>query len=78
MHSVIIIWMEKSKNTCGIYMISIDIHKMLSLVKSDDSLRQLAASVYEERNSHVNCRSAKDGIDMNALLQETVNRAVYK
>lgn len=55
-----------------------DIYKLLSLVKLDDSLRQLAASVYEERKPHINCRSAKDGIVMNALLQEIVDRAVYK
>lgn len=55
-----------------------DIYKLLSLVKLDDSLRQLAASVYEERKPHVNCRSAKDGIVMNALLQEIIDRAVYK
>lgn len=55
-----------------------DIYKLLSLVKLDDSLRQLAASVYEERKPHVNCRSAKDGISMNALLQEIIDRAAYK
>ena len=55
-----------------------DIYKLLSLVKLDDSLRQLAASVYEERKPHVNCRSAKDGIAMNALLQEIIDRAAYK
>lgn len=55
-----------------------DIYKLLSLVKLDDSLRQLAASVYEERKPHINCRSAKDGIVMNAILQEIIDRAVYK
>ena len=55
-----------------------DIYKLLNVVKLDDSLRQLAASVYEERKPHVNCRSAKDGIVMNALLQEIIDRAVYK
>lgn len=55
-----------------------DIYKLLNVVKLDDSLRQLAAAVCEERKPHVNCRSAKDGIVMNALLQEIVDRAVYK
>jgi len=35
-------------------------------------------SVREERKPHVNCRSAKDGIDMNALLQEILDKSVYK
>ena len=55
-----------------------DIYKLLSIVKLDDPLRQLAASVYEERKPHVNCRSAKEGVVMNALLQEMVDRAVYR
>lgn len=55
-----------------------DIYKLLNVVKLDDSLRQLAASVREERKPHVNCRSAKDGIVMSALLQEIINRSIYK
>ena len=55
-----------------------DIYKLLNVVQLDDSLRQLAAAVYEERKPHVNCRSAKDGIIMSALLQEIIDRSVYK
>lgn len=55
-----------------------DIYKLLSVVKLDESLRQLATAVYEERKPHVNCRSAKDGIVMSALLQEIIDRSVYK
>ena len=55
-----------------------DIYKLLSIVKVDDSLRQLARAVYEERKPHINCRSAKDGVDMHTLLQEIIDRAVYK
>lgn len=55
-----------------------DVYKLLSIVKIDDSLSQLAVAVYEERKPHVNCRSAKDGIVINALLQEIVDRAVYR
>lgn len=55
-----------------------DIYKLLSVVKLDDALRHLAIAVYEERKPHINCRSAKEGIVMNALLQEIIDRAVYK
>ena len=41
-------------------------------------MKQLVQSVREERMPHVNCRSAKDGIDMNALLQEILDKAAYR
>lgn len=55
-----------------------DIYKLLDVVTLDDSMKELAQSVREERKPHVNCRSAKDGIDMNALLQEIIDKAIYK
>ena len=55
-----------------------DIYKLLDVVALDDSVKELVQSVREERKPHVNCRSAKDGIDMNALLQDIVDKAVYK
>ena len=55
-----------------------DIYKLLDVVTLDDSMKELVRSVREERKPHVNCRSAKDGIDMNALLQEIVDKAVYR
>lgn len=55
-----------------------DVYKLLNVVNLDDSLHQLATAVYEERKPHVNCRSAKDGIVMSALLQEIIDRSVYK
>lgn len=55
-----------------------DIYKLLAVVTLDDSMKELVGRVREERKPHVNCRSAKDGIDMNVLLQEIVSKAVYK
>lgn len=55
-----------------------DIYKLLDVVTLDDSMKELVQSVREERKPHVNCHSAKNGIDMNALLQEIVDKAVYK
>lgn len=55
-----------------------DIFKLLDVVTLNDSMRQLVQSVREERKPHVNCRSAKDGVDTNALLQEILDKAVYK
>lgn len=55
-----------------------DIYKLLGVVTLADSMKELVQSVREERKPHVNCRSAKDGIDMNALLQDIVDKAIYK
>lgn len=55
-----------------------DIYKLMGTVTLNDSVKKLVQSVREERKPHVNCRSAKDDIDMDALLQEILDRAVYK
>lgn len=55
-----------------------DIYKLLDVVTLDDSMKELAQDVREERKPHVNCRSAKEGIDMNVILQEIVDKTVYK
>ena len=55
-----------------------DIYKLLTVVELNDALKQLAKDVFEERKNHVNCHSAKDGIDMGALLQEIIDKDVYK
>lgn len=55
-----------------------DIYKLSEIVSLDESLRTLARDVYMEREPHVQCRSAKPDIDMNALLQEVIDKEVYK
>ena len=55
-----------------------DIYKLLGIVELNEELRMLAKNVFEERKGHPNCRSAKDGIDINMLLQEIIDKEVYK
>lgn len=55
-----------------------DIYKLMETVTLNDSVKKLVQSVREDRKPHVNCRSAKDDIDMNVLLQEILDKAVYK
>lgn len=55
-----------------------DIFKLLDVVTLDDAMKMLVQSVREERKPHANCRSAKDGIDMDALLQNIVDQSVYR
>ena len=55
-----------------------DIYKLLDIVEINNELRELVKDVYEERKGHQNCHSAKDGIDMNSLLQEIIDKEIYK
>lgn len=55
-----------------------DIYKLLGVVEINDELRQLAIGVKEERKKHKTCLSAQDNIDMNLLLQEIIDKDVYK
>lgn len=55
-----------------------DIYKLSEIVTIDDNIRVLIKEVYEDRKPHDLCHSAKDGIDMNFLLQEIIDKAVYK
>lgn len=55
-----------------------DICKLLDVVVLDESMRKLACDVREERKRHVNCRSAKDGVNVNELLQRILDLEIYK
>lgn len=55
-----------------------DIYKLLDVVEINNELRQLALEVREERKKHKTCLSAQDGVDINLLLQEIIDKDVYK
>ncbi|MBQ4620253.1 MAG: nucleotidyl transferase AbiEii/AbiGii toxin family protein [Clostridia bacterium] len=55
-----------------------DIHKLLGGVEINDDLKKLMLAVREERKPHKTCHSAQDSVDMNVLLQEIVDKGVYK
>ena len=55
-----------------------DIFKLSDIVSLDSNLKQLVSEVFDERKPHEQCRSAKDGIDMNVLLQEIIDKDIYK
>lgn len=55
-----------------------DLYKLSDIVSLNADLKQLVSEVFEERKSIERCRSAKDGVDMNALLQEIIDKDVYK
>lgn len=55
-----------------------DIYKLSDIVSLDENLKLLIREVFEERKPHKQCRSAKEGIDMNVLLQEIIDKDIYK
>lgn len=55
-----------------------DVFKLLNVITLDTCMKELVHEVREERMPHVNCLSAKNNLDMNVLLQEIVDGAVYK
>ena len=55
-----------------------DLYKLSDIVTLDDDLKQLVSEVFEERKPHEQCHSAKEGIDMNTLLQEIFDKDIYK
>ena len=55
-----------------------DLYKLSDIVSLDSDLKQLVCEVYEERKPHEQCHSAKDGINMNKLLQEIIDKDIYK
>lgn len=55
-----------------------DIYKLIKVVPLDESIKKLVKEVYEDRKNVVSCRSAKEGIDMNKLLQEIIDKNIYQ
>lgn len=55
-----------------------DIYKLSNIVPLNADLKLLSREVFEERKPHEQCHSAKDGIDMNALLQDIIDKDIYK
>lgn len=55
-----------------------DIYKLLDVVEINDELKQFALEVREERKKHKTCLSAQEGVDINSLLQEIIDKDVYK
>ena len=55
-----------------------DIYKLLSVVEINDELKELAASVADERRPHSRSLSVQDGTDIKAVLREIVEKNIYE
>ena len=55
-----------------------DLFRLLSRVRLDDNLRELAKEVRADRKLHERCYSAQDGIDVPKILEEIIDSGIYK
>jgi predicted nucleotidyltransferase component of viral defense system len=55
-----------------------DIYKLTQIVSIDDKMKNLAKEVAEERKNHRNCVSAHEGVEINSLLKEIIDKHIYK
>lgn len=55
-----------------------DLYKLLKVVKLNDDLKELIASVREDRKSHKTCLSAQDDMNMRDLLDKIISEDTYK
>lgn len=55
-----------------------DIYKLLPLIKIDSSFFELVKEVRNQRKESIICVSAQDGIDITRLLNEIIDKNVYR
>ena len=55
-----------------------DIYKLSEIVTVDDTLKDLAKSVADERRPHKMCLSVQDGTNVSEVLQEVIDKKIYK
>lgn len=55
-----------------------DVYRLFRTIKIDGSLKELIEKVRKERKSLQMCHSAQDNVDINALLEEIIEKKVYK
>ena len=55
-----------------------DIYKLYEIVTIDDTLKELALSVAEERRPHKMCLSVQEGANVTDILREIIDKKIYK
>lgn len=55
-----------------------DIYKLSEIVTIDDTLKELALSVAEERRPHKMCLSVQEGANVTDILREIIDKKIYK
>ncbi|MBO4667393.1 MAG: nucleotidyl transferase AbiEii/AbiGii toxin family protein [Bacilli bacterium] len=65
---------EIERNSRHIY----DLYRIYPNIKLDEKLKELISCVREDRKSNKNSISAQDDVNINSLLEEIINKEVYK
>lgn len=55
-----------------------DIYKLSEIVTVDDTLKDLALSVADERRTHKMCLSVQNGVNVTEILLEIIDKKIYK
>lgn len=55
-----------------------DLYKLNEVIEVNDELKKLFRQVREDRQGHTACLSAQREVDLKQLLQEIINRSVYR
>jgi len=55
-----------------------DIYKLSEIITINDSLKELARSVADERRPHKMCLSVQDGLNAAEILREIIDKKIYK
>ncbi len=55
-----------------------DIYRLSEIVTIDDTLKDLACSVADERKPHKMCLSVHEGTNVTDVLREIINKKIYK
>lgn len=55
-----------------------DLYKLSEVVELNSDMRHLANEVAEERRRHHTCLSAQSGVDIKTLIQEIMDKDIYK
>ena len=55
-----------------------DLYKLSGVVELNGEMKNLVKEVAEERKHHQGCLSAQEGVDLKGLIQEIIDKDVYK
>lgn len=55
-----------------------DIYKLSEIVTVDDTLKDLALSVADERRPHKMCLSVQEGKNVTKVIREIIDKKIYK
>ncbi|MCQ2978484.1 MAG: nucleotidyl transferase AbiEii/AbiGii toxin family protein [Clostridia bacterium] len=55
-----------------------DLYKLYPLIKFDKDFKMLVEDIRQKRRKHKTCISAKEGININKILRDVIDKEIYK